>query len=224
MLLLVAGHSPRMPTKLARLHNLPDRLYFGVSWFSERCRMELRKGLLCIFLSVLLACRGTLLSQQSSSNAPSGQHLPIGVWESEQPDGSAIGIDLSAEPASVPDAVYPEGTSRSQGSRLQIGVFQRQHKRIACGEENFFITGWTGPGSENGFAVYANRKLEVHYHERASDSEIHVVLVLDPVKDVWTGQFHRKGFDRQSTLHRTSNRPDSAQGGCFLEGPNPPPY
>lgn len=185
--------------------------------------MELRNGRLCIFLSALLACRGILLSQQSSADAPGGQHLPIGVWESEQPDGSVIGIDLSVVPASVPDAVYPEGTPRPQGSRLQIGVYQRKHKKIACGEENFFLTGWTGPGSEDGFAVYANRKLEVHYHDRVSGSEIHVELVLDPIKEVWTGQFHRKGFDQPASLHRTSDRPDPAQGGCFLGGPSPPP-
>jgi hypothetical protein len=178
--------------------------------------MELRKGRLCVFLGVLLACSGILPSQQSSASAPDRQHPPIGVWESEQPDGSVIGIDLSTVPAGVPDAVYPEGTTRPQGSRMQIGVFQRQHKKIACGEENFFETGWSGPGSEDGFAVYADRKLEVHYHDRVSGSEIHVRLVLDPIKDVWTGQFHRKGFDRESTLHRTSNRPDPARGGCFV--------
>jgi hypothetical protein len=165
-----------------------------------------RKGYWCIYLSALLACRGVLLSQQSNANAPSEQPLLIGVWESEQPDGSTIGIDLSP-----------------QRSHLQVGVFQRQHKRIACEEENFFVTGWTGAGSENGFAVYANGKLEVHYHDRVSGSEIQVELVLDRVKDVWTGQFHRKEFDRQVTLHRTSYRPDIAQGGCQIGFSVPPP-
>jgi hypothetical protein len=177
--------------------------------------MELRKRYLWISLSALLACGGILLSQQIGTDTPAEQHLPIGMWESEQPDGSVIGIDLSTIPASVPGAVYPEGTQRPQGSRLQVGIFQRLHKRIACGEENFFVTGWTGPGSEDGFAVYADRKLEVHYNDRVSGSEIHIELVLDPIKDVWTGKFHRKGFDRQATLHRTSDRPDSAGGGCL---------
>src|SRR5580658_6820030 len=103
--------------------------------------MELPRRRFCIFLSALLVCRGILLSQQPSANAPGEQSLPIGVWESEQPDGSVIGINLDAVPASVPYAVYPEGTPRPQGSRLQIGVFQKQHKKIACGEENFFIVG-----------------------------------------------------------------------------------
>jgi len=178
--------------------------------------MELRKGRLCILLSALLTCRGNLPSQQLSANAPGEQHLPGGVWESEQPVGSVIGIYLSILPASVPDAVYSEGTPRPHGSGLQIGVFQRQHKEIACGEEDFFVTGWTGPGSEDGFAAYANGKLEVHYHDHLSGAEIQIELVLDPIKDVWTGQFHRKEFDRQVTLHRTPDPSHLANGGCFI--------
>jgi hypothetical protein len=118
--------------------------------------MELRKGRFCIFLSASLACGGILLSQQSSANAPGRQHPPVGVWQSKQPDGSVIGIDLSAVPASVPDAVYPEGTPRPKGSRLQIGVFQSQHEQIASGEENFFVDGRTGLGSSGALVSYAN--------------------------------------------------------------------
>jgi hypothetical protein len=183
--------------------------------------MELRTGRFCIFLSALLVCRGILLSQHSSDNAPSGQHLPVGVWQSQQPDGSAIGIDLSAVPASVPDAIYPEGTLRPPGSRLQIGVFQKQHEKILCGEENFFVAGWTGVGSSGATVSYTNGKLEIHYHDRVSGSEIHVELVLDPIKDAWTGHFHRERYDGQVILHRTSDRPDPAQGGCFFEGASP---
>jgi hypothetical protein len=185
----------------------------------ERCRMGLRKRRFCIFLSALLACQGILLSQQPTANAPSGEHLPAGVWESDQPDGSLVGIDLSVVvPADVPGAnyVYPEGAPKPQGSHLQIGVFQRKHRRIVCGDENFFATGWTGPGSEDVMTVYANRKLEIHYHDRRNDSEIlrsgseiDIELVLDPAKDEWTGRFHRNGFDRQVTLHRHSDQPDS---------------
>jgi hypothetical protein len=133
------------------------------------------------------------------------------VWVSDQPDGSIVGIDLSVvSPAEVPgrNYVYPEETPKPQGSHLQIGVFQRNHKRIVCGDENFFATGWTGPGSEDGLTVYANRKLEIHYDSHngpATDIE----LVLDPARDEWTGRFHRNGFDRQVTLHRLSDQPDS---------------
>jgi hypothetical protein len=173
--------------------------------------MELRKRRFCIFLGAL-ACRGILLSQQPTANARSGEHLPAGVWESDQPDGSLVGIDLSVVvPAEVPGAnyVYPEGTRKPQSSHLQIGVFQRKHKRIICGDENFFATGWTGPGSEDGLTVYANRKLEIHYPDRSNGSAIDIELVLDPAKDEWTGRFHRNGFDRQVTLRRPSDQPDS---------------
>jgi hypothetical protein len=168
--------------------------------------MELREKSFCFFLIALLACRGSLQSQQSSTNTSSGENLPTGVWESSQPDGSVVGIDLSVVPASVPDAVYPEGTPRPQGSRLQIGVF-RGHLQIAHHVENFFETGWTGPGSENGFAAYANRRLQVHFHDPRTDLEIHIDIVLDPAKDEWTGRFHRDSFDQQITLHRHLDQP-----------------
>ena len=168
--------------------------------------MEVRARSLCIFLIASLTCSGFLLSQQSSTNTSSGEHLTIGVWESSQPDGTVAGIDLSVVPASVPDAVYPEGTPRPQGSRLQIGVF-RGHSQIAHHAENFFETGWTGPGSENGFATYANRRLEVHFHDPRSGLEIDIDLVLEPAKDEWTGRFHHDSFDQQITLHRHLDQP-----------------
>ena len=183
--------------------------------------MKLRERSFCIFLIVLLASRGILLSQQSSTNASSGEHLPIGVWESVQPDGTVVGIDLSVVPASVPDAVYPEGTPRSQGSRLQIGVFHGP-SQIAHRVQNFFVTGWTGPGAENGFAVYANRRLEVHYHDPRSGLEIHVELVLDPAKDEWTGRFHRDSFDRQITLHRPPDHHDPVAPALLLTSAGTP--
>ena len=168
--------------------------------------MKLRGRGFCIFLTALLAGSGILFSQQSSTNASSGEQPPTGVWESVQPDGTVVGIDLSVVPASVPDAVYPEGTPRPQGSRLQVGVFLG-HLQFAHRAENFFVTGWTGPGSENGSATYANRRLEVHYHDPSSGLEIHVELVLDPAKGEWTGRFHRDWFDRQITLHRHPDQP-----------------
>jgi hypothetical protein len=174
--------------------------------------MELRKGRFCIFLSALLSCQGILLSQQPTANTPSGAHLPTGVWQSDQPDGSVVGIDVLAVPAEVPGTVYvdPEGTPTPQDLRLQVGVFWRKHKRIVCGDENFFAPGWTGPGSEDGITVYKNRNLEVHYHDPRDGSEVDIELVLDPTKDEWTGRFHRNGFDRQLTLHRASDQSESA--------------
>jgi len=183
--------------------------------------MKLRDAGFCLVLSVLLAPSGFLLSQNSSADLPNRHPFPAGQWESPETNGSVVGIYLVSIPVAAPDAVEPEGTARDHGSRLQIGVFQRQHERVACGEENFFLTGWTGPGSANGFATYTNGRLEVHYHDPVSGSEIHVQLVHDPIKDVWTGHFQRKGFDGEVTLHRTTERADVMQGGCSLESPMP---
>lgn len=173
--------------------------------------MGIRKGHLRIVLGALVLCKTSVLSQQPSAVTSNQPDLPVGVWEAAQPDGSVIGIDLATVPASEPDAVYPEGTPRPQGSRPQIGVYQRLQKTIACGEEIFFAICWTGPGSSDGYESYANRKLETQHYDRVDHSEIHVELVLDPGKDVWTGRFHRKGLDGQVILHRTSDRPDPAQ-------------
>jgi hypothetical protein len=88
---------------------------------------------------------------------------------------------------------------------------------------NFFVVGWTGIGSSDAVESYVNGKLEIHYHDRVSGSEIHVELVLDPIKDVWTGHLHRKKYDGQVILYRASGRPDPTQSGCFIEGPIPFP-
>jgi hypothetical protein len=183
--------------------------------------MKLRGRSFCIVLFALLASNGLLLSQQSSTHASSGEQLPIGVWESVQPDGMVVGIDLSVVPASVPDAVYPEGTPRPQGSRLQIGVFLG-HSPMAHRVENFFVTGWVGLGSENGSATYANRRLEVHYHDPSSGFEIHVELVLDPTKNEWAGRFHRGSFDRQVTLHREPDQPGPVAPALLLTSTGTP--
>ncbi len=177
--------------------------------------MAVRKEYLWILLGAVL-CEGSILSQQPAAASSNQSALPVGVWEAAQPDGSAVGIDLASVPASVPDAVLPEGTPRPQGSRLQIGVFQRQHRRIACLEENFFIVGWTGPGSSDSLVNYAGGKLEIDSYDPVNRSEIRLALVLDPINDVWTGHFHRERFDGDVVLRRTSDRPDSAQGGCIL--------
>jgi hypothetical protein len=175
-----------------------------------------------LVLSALLTYGAILQSQEPNADSASGEQFPVGMWEATQSDGITVGIHLSVVPPSVPDAVFPAGTPIPQGSHLQIGVFQRKHKRLTYGDENFFVTGWTGPGSEDGGAVYANRKLEVHYHDRHSGSEIHLELALDPIKDAWTGQFHRDGFDRQVTLLRVSDRPEIAAPKLMLTSTDTP--
>lgn len=168
-----------------------------------------------LVIAALSFGQAAVLPQQQSALTSVQPGLPVGVWEVPQPNGSVIGIDLAAVPASAPDA--PEaGTPKQRSSRLQVGIFQRNHEGIACGEENFFVMGSTDPASSNTLMTYANGKLRIDYRDRADGSEIHVELTYDPVKDVWTGHFQRKTFDGQVTLHRTSDRPDPAEGGCVI--------
>jgi hypothetical protein len=213
--IFLVSDSTQSCSQLPRLLSVPLRpilLHIMPIW---GCRMLIRKSISGLILGALLTCEGTLFSQRPDANSAGSEPLPVGTWESTQPDGTRVGMDLSVIPASVPDAVYPEGTPRPLGSRLQIGIFVG-HSQMAHHVENFFVTGWAGPGSENGFATYANRRLEIYYRDPRSDFETHIELVLDPTKDEWTGRFHRGSFDRQVTLERPSDQPGSAAPSLFL--------
>ena len=183
--------------------------------------MEFRARSYCLLIIALLTCTGIFFAQNSSVNASSGESYPIGSWESEQPDGTIVGIDLSVVPASIPDEVYPEGTPRPQGSRLQVGVF-RGRSQTGHRVESFFITGWTGAGSENGFAAYADRRLQIRFRLPQSGLEIQAELVLDTAKDEWTGRFHRNSFDRQITLHRRLDQPGPVTPALLLTATGTP--
>ena len=191
--------------------------------------MEIGKGRLWIVIGAMLLRIGSILSQQPSANAPPKEPdgLPVGVWESGQPDGSAIGIDLSEVLATVQSGqLKPEDFARRE-SVLQVGVFQKHHQRIACGEENFFVIGEKDDLFHDAFSSYARGKLEIHYHDHVTGSEIQLILILDSFHDVWSGHFQREfidgpfqgqRFDGEVVLHRTSLKPDPAQGGCFTTG------
>jgi hypothetical protein len=168
--------------------------------------MRIQRRSYYILLIALLACSGILLSQQSSADTVIAQNVRGGLWESVEPDGTVAGIDLAGIPASVPDAVYPEETPRPKDLRIQIGVFHG-NSQTAHRAENFFETGWTGPGSEYGSATYENQKLEVNYHDPRFGLDIQLELVFEPAKDEWTGRFHRGSFDRQVTLRRHPPQP-----------------
>ena len=91
----------------------------------------------------MLLRTGSILSLQQSVNTPSMEPdgLPVGVWESLQVDGSAVGLDLSEVPATVQSGQPEPEDFAKRKSALQVGVFQKHHQRIACGEENFFVIG-----------------------------------------------------------------------------------
>ena len=176
--------------------------------------MAMRKRHLRIILGAVALC-GTVLSQQQRTNTADQQDLAVGVWESVQADGSTIGIDLSKEHAE--DA--PSGKAT-----LQVGVFQKQHQQISCGEENFFVIGLKDPNHDT-VGSYAQGRLEIQYRDHVSGSVIQLDLILDPITDVWKGHFHREylekpfrheSFDGNVVLHRASDEPAPAQGGCFV--------
>ena len=177
--------------------------------------MAIRKRHLRIILGAVVLCEGSILSQQQRTNTASQVGFPVGVWESVQTDGSIIGIDLSKE--------HSEGAPTGQYT-LQVGVFHKQHQRIACGEENFFVMGSKDPNHDT-VDSYSHGRLEIQYRDHVSGSVVQLDLILDPITDVWTGHFRRESFveqfrkerfDAQVVLHRTSRQPDPAQGGCFV--------
>lgn len=170
--------------------------------------MAISKRQLRILLGAVVLCEGSVLSQQQGTHR---ENLPVGVWESAQADGSTIGIDLTRE--------HAEDTAPGKDA-LQVGVFHKQHQRIACGEENYFVIGEEDP-SHDALMSYAHGQLEIDYHDHVSGSEIHLNLILDPFRDVWTGHFlrdfharpfPRQSFDGQVVLHRVSRE----HGGCQM--------
>ena len=172
--------------------------------------MAICRRYLPAILCTAVLCDAVVLSQQQGANSA---NLPVGVWESVQADGSTIGIDLSKE--------HAEGTPPGNDT-LQVGVFHKQHQRVACGEENFFVIGENDPNHDT-VDSYANGRLEIQYQDHVSGSVVQLDLRLDPIKGVWKGHFRRESFvkqfrqsrfDRQVVLSRTSRQPDSAQGGC----------
>jgi hypothetical protein len=172
---------------------------------------------LCIVSAALVLCNGSTLSPQQSVTAPNPPNLLIGVWESVQADGSAIGIDLSEVPADLQSGSEPSGDPGGRKALLQVGVFQKRHQRIACGEENFFVIGKKDPDHDS-IENFVHGKLQIRYRDHVSGLEIQLVLAYDPFRDLWTGHFRRGKFDGEVELHRASHRPDAAQGGCIITG------
>jgi hypothetical protein len=177
--------------------------------------VAIRKRHLGILLGAVVLCEGSILSQQQRTNAANQPGLPVGVWESVETDGSIVGIDLSKE--------HSEDAPTGQDT-LQVGVFHKQHERIACGEENFFVIGLKDPNHDT-VDSYGRGRLEIQYRDHVSGSVVQLDLNLDPITDVWTGHFHRDSFvkqfrterfDAQVVLHRASRQPDPAQGGCLV--------
>lgn len=169
-------------------------------------------------LGALVLCAVSVQTQQQSATTPIPPEpvlLPAGVWESVQADGSTVGIYV--RPVSGDD-VPKEQMEGDDGVVLAVGVFQKRHQQIDCGEQNFFAIGEKDP-SHDAVTSYAHGKLEIHYHVHVTGSEIQLKLILDPSRNVWTGHFQRdvharpfpdQSFDGQVVLHRVPRE----QGGC----------
>lgn len=48
-------------------------------------------------------------------------------------------------PASVPDAVEPEGSPRQSGPSLQVGVFQREHEKTLAAKRISLLSAGPAP-------------------------------------------------------------------------------
>ena len=171
----------------------------------------------------MIVWAGAISSQGQSANIPSQLNYPVGVWESEQPDGSAIGIDLAEETESVPSGGEGDGDVPQTKVVLVVGAFHREHLRINCGEETFFVIGRRSGNHDVDESRYANGRLQIQYYDHVHGATIELDLLLDPIKEVWTGHFlretlygrlHPQSFDGEVELHRTSPQSDPARGGC----------
>jgi hypothetical protein len=160
-------------------------------------------------------------SQAKQAPSPTSTRTPLGIWESDDGEGGAVGINLWEVPSSMGHGgPLPAG---DDGNRpvLQVGVYQRRNTKVHCGEENFYDTGWRG--SNFGVsAVYIQELLTVHNPTKLRHYiPLDLDLKHDPIKDVWVGRFHRGMFDRNLVLHREADRPSHDQGICTTPGAMP---
>jgi hypothetical protein len=133
----------------------------------------------------------------------------------------AVGINLWEAPSSDEHGGPVPAGEDSNKPILLIGVYQRSNAMLRCGEENFYDTGWRGV-TNGGSSNYAQGRLTVSNPGRfGSAVTIDLDLRFDPVRDVWTGRFHRGTFDKFLTLRRAPNRDDYDGGICPMSGPNP---
>jgi hypothetical protein len=173
--------------------------------------------LLLTALTLVIGAQGAF-SQQETDLTLAKSTTPIGIWESDEGTG-AVGINLWEVPSSVGHGgPVPAGEDGNEPI-LQIGVYQRSNVIPRCGQENFYDTGWRGV--TNGTSSnYAQGRLTVSNPGRfRSDVTIDLDLRFDPVRDVWTGRFHRGTFDKFLILHRAPNCDSHDSGICSMSGP-----
>jgi hypothetical protein len=176
----------------------------------------------CLLLALLVAIAGTprSVSQGAKVSAPR-LRMPLGIWESDDGEGGAVGINLWEDPSSLGHGgPLPLG---DDGHRpvLQIGIYQRRNTKVRCGEENFYDTGWRG--ANFGISTfYSQDLLSVHNPAKlGGDIPLDLDLKHDPARDVWVGRFHRGMFDVNLVLHRVVERPSHDQEICTASSTMP---
>jgi hypothetical protein len=170
---------------------------------------------LLLFSLAVITGTPRAVSQEEQVLAPMSPRKPLGIWESDDGEGGAVGINLWEVPSSMGHGgPLPAG---DDGNRpvLQVGVYQRRNTSVHCGEENFYDTGWRGSNFGGVSTVYTQDLLTIHNPAKLRhDVPLDLDLKHDPIKDVWVGRFHRGMFDMNLILHRVANRPSHDQEIC----------
>jgi hypothetical protein len=182
---------------------------------------RIQAWLLLVSLAVITGTPRAV-SRAEQVPSPTSPRTPLGIWESEDGEGGAVGINLWE----VPSAMGHGGplSEGDDGNRpvLQVGVYQRRNTKVHCGEENFYDAGWRGSNLGGVFTAYAAEILSVHNPGKLrGDVPLDLDMKHDPARDVWVGRFHRGMFDMSLTLHRVADRPDHDQGICTTPGGMP---
>jgi len=144
---------------------------------------------------------------------------PVGIWEADDNQGGAVGINLSEIPWlwSPGDLLAPGYDGPHLATQL-VGVYQRKSTRVRCGEENFYETGWREANSGISTAYHQDR---LAFHASAEPGGVvplDLDLQYDPIANVWVGRFHRGTFDMELTLRRAADRPSQDQEICRVPG------
>ena len=167
---------------------------------------------LSVAAAVLCTCTQAIPQHTSAQTA---RNLPDGIWEASDGKGGAVGIHLWGKSSSLGHGGPPVSDHETPYPVLLIGVYERSGEVVSCGEENFFDTGWHGhkdPGVRSG---YADGLLTVVYPQFPNEVAREVALQWDSQANVWTGRFHRGGFDRVVTLRPAPARRNHDQSLCI---------
>jgi hypothetical protein len=112
-----------------------------------------------------------------------------GVWQTDDGQGGAVGIELTLT-TSVSDDVRTSAGGPEAWQALQVGVFHRTSSTIRSGEESFF-----SDSPQGGNVRYEDGRLALHVGWADLD-------LRRSAEDRWSGRLHRNDFDRQVVLTR----------------------